>query len=127
VPAAVAVACIAVLPASQREPASKIDWQPIASFAAESMQPGDPLIITAPPDRAPQVALYISHYLGPLNRPIAIITRPVSPALAAELRSHSRVWAISAWAQAPPLFGAGQFHITASTDMADFGQIQLNR
>jgi hypothetical protein len=127
VPALVALACIAVLPASLREPASKKDWQPIASFAAESMQPGDPLIITAPPDRAPQVALYVSHYLGPLNRPVAIITRPTSPALEAELRSHSRVWAISAWAHAPPLSSAGQFRITASTEMADFGQVQWNR
>jgi hypothetical protein len=122
-PAAVVVSCLAVLPTSLREPASKIDWQPIASFAAESMQPGDPLIITAPADRAPQVALYVSHYLGPLNRPIAIITRPASPALEAELRSHSRVWVISNWAELPPILGEAQFHITFHTGVADFGQI----
>ena len=127
VPALVAIACIAVLPESLREPGSKKDWQPIASFVADSMQPGDPLIITAPPDRVPQVALYVSHYLGPLNRPVAILTRPASAVLEAELRSYSHVWVLSNWAQLPPILGDARFHITFHTDMADFGEIHWNR
>lgn len=123
-PAILVAAGASLLPSSLLQPASKKDWQPIASFAAESMQPGDPLIITAPPDRAPQVYLYVDHYLGPMNRPIAIITRPASAQLAAELRSHTRVWAINAWAQLPPLLGRAQFHPTATTGMADFGRIE---
>jgi uncharacterized membrane protein len=127
VPAIAVAACAVLLPASLREPASKKDWQPIASLAAASMQPGDPLLVTAPPDRAPQVYLYVSHYLGPMNRPVAIITRPISPQLESQLRSHPRVWVINAWAQLPPLFGGAPFHIIASTEMADFGQIQWPR
>lgn len=124
VPAAVAIACLMVLPAALREPASKKDWQPIASAAADSMQPADTLIVTAPPDRAPLVYLYVSHYLGQMNRPVAIITRPVSPQLEAELRSQSRLWVISAWAELPPLFGAAKFQPMASTEMADLGRLR---
>jgi hypothetical protein len=123
-PAIAVAACAGLLPASLREPASKTDWQPIASLAAASMQPGDPLIVTAPADRAPQVYLYLSHYLGPMSQSIAIITQPVSSQLQADLRLHPRVWAISAWGQLPPLFGAAKFHPSVSTETADFGQIE---
>lgn len=126
-PAAVVVASLLLLPAALREPGSKKDWQPIADAAAQSMQPGDPLVFTAPPDRAPLVYLYVSHYLGEMNRPVAIVTRPVSRELDAQLKAHSRVWVISAWAQLPPLFPGAHVEPMASTEMADFGRLQRTR
>jgi hypothetical protein len=113
-----------MLPASLREPASKKDWQPIASAAAASMQPGDPLIVTAAADRAPLVYLYVSHYLGPMDRPIAIVTRPISRELEAKLRVHPRVWIISAWSQLPPLFDAAKLQPITGSDEADLWQMR---
>lgn len=124
VPAMIVIACLVLLPAALREPASKKDWQPVADVAAQSMQLGDPLVVTAPADRAPLVYLYVSHYLPDMNRPVAIVTRPVSRELDVQLRSHSHVWVISAWAQLPPLFPVARFEPVASTEMADFGRLQ---
>lgn len=127
VPAVVVIACASSLRAALREPASKPDWQPIASLAAEQMQPGDPFIVTAPADRAPLIYLYVSHYLGPVPRPGAIVTRPISPGLELQLRAYPRVWVISGWQNVPPIFGGARFVLIAQSNVGDLEQIQWSK
>jgi hypothetical protein len=123
-PVTVAIAGAVLLPASLRQPQSKLDWQPIATIATDSMHPGDALVVTAPPGWARATYLYVSHYLGPVNRPVAILTLPASPTLLHELRTRSPVWVISGWAGAPPVFGPAQFRPIASANVGDFGRLE---
>lgn len=126
-PAMVALACAAMLPAVLRQAASKPDWQPIATIAAQSMHPGEALVVTAPPDRAALVYLYVSHFVGPVDRPVAIVTAPLTPQLQAELRAHSPVWVINNWPGPPPVLGPAKFRAVATSNVADFGQLDWPR
>jgi uncharacterized membrane protein len=122
-PVAVIAACALFLPTSLAEPASKPDWQPIATVAADSIHAGDVLVITAPPDQAKLGYLYVSHYLGSAHPSVVILTQPASPSLERELRSHQHVWVISAWAPMPELFTTGRFRLKMPSHVADFGEV----
>lgn len=122
-PAAAVVACGVMLPASLGQPQAKDEWpQLVASAASEAMTPGDPLVVTAAPDRGTLVYLYVSHDLGPMNRPLLILTRPVSGKLAAELRAHAHTWVINAWfGPMPPLVPGASFQARGGPM---FGELQ---
>lgn len=123
-PAVLVIVCARLLPVSLQQPQTKDDWQPIATIAAQSMGPDGALVVTAPPGWARATYLYVAHYLGPVNRPVAILNAPASPQLLAELRTHSPVWVINGWAGGPPVFGPVRFRPLASANVGDFGQLE---
>jgi 4-amino-4-deoxy-L-arabinose transferase-like glycosyltransferase len=123
-PAVVTLVCARLLPASLQQPQTKDDWQPIATIAAQSMGPDGALVVTAPPGWERATYLYVAHYLGPVNRPVAILNVPASPQLLAELHAHSPVWVINGWRGAPPVFGPGRLRPLASDKVGDFGQLE---
>jgi len=109
-PALALTACGLLLRDSLQQPQSKEEWESVATAASQMMGVGDPLVVTASPDQAAIVYLYVSHDLGPVDRPVVILAHPASASLVEQLRRARHAWVINGWlGPMPGLIGGAWF------------------